>query len=55
MSHADRIGCTPRPELPCRWGRVGEVDDIASAYLSCVTQTCGTGAGITVDGGAVLV
>jgi NAD(P)-dependent dehydrogenase (short-subunit alcohol dehydrogenase family) len=35
-------------------GRVGEVDDIAQAYLFCLTQPFTTGSVFTVDGGAVL-
>lgn len=36
-------------------GRVGEVDDVSSAYLYCMGQPYGTGAIIPVDGGALLV
>jgi NAD(P)-dependent dehydrogenase (short-subunit alcohol dehydrogenase family) len=35
-------------------GRVGEVDDIAQAYLFCLSQPFTTGSVLTVDGGAVL-
>lgn len=35
-------------------GRVGEVDDIAQAYLLCLTQPFTIGSVLTVDGGAVL-
>jgi NAD(P)-dependent dehydrogenase (short-subunit alcohol dehydrogenase family) len=35
-------------------GRVGEVEDIARAYLYCLTQPFSTGAILTVDGGTVL-
>jgi NAD(P)-dependent dehydrogenase (short-subunit alcohol dehydrogenase family) len=35
-------------------GRVGDVDDIAQAYLFCLTQPFTTGSIVTVDGGAVL-
>ena len=35
-------------------GRVGEVDDIARAYLFCLTQPFATGSILTVDGGAAL-
>jgi NAD(P)-dependent dehydrogenase (short-subunit alcohol dehydrogenase family) len=35
-------------------GRIGEVDDIARAYLFCLTQPFATGSILTVDGGAVL-
>jgi NAD(P)-dependent dehydrogenase (short-subunit alcohol dehydrogenase family) len=36
-------------------GRVGGVDDVAQAYLYCMTQGYGTGTVIEVDGGAMLV
>lgn len=35
-------------------GRVGEVEDVARAYLYCVTQRWATGTVVTVDGGTVL-
>jgi NAD(P)-dependent dehydrogenase (short-subunit alcohol dehydrogenase family) len=35
-------------------GRVGEVADVARAYLYCVTQRWATGTVVTVDGGTVL-
>jgi hypothetical protein len=35
-------------------GRVGEVDDIAHAYLYCLTQPFATRSILTVDGGTVL-
>lgn len=35
-------------------GRIGDVDDIAQAYLFCLTQPFATGSIVTVDGGAVL-
>jgi NAD(P)-dependent dehydrogenase (short-subunit alcohol dehydrogenase family) len=35
-------------------GRVGEVGDIAQAYLFCLTESFATGSILTVDGGAVL-
>jgi NAD(P)-dependent dehydrogenase (short-subunit alcohol dehydrogenase family) len=35
-------------------GRVGEVDDIARAYLYCLTQPFATGSILTVDGGTIL-
>jgi NAD(P)-dependent dehydrogenase (short-subunit alcohol dehydrogenase family) len=35
-------------------GRVGEVDDIARAYLYCLTQPFSTGTILTVDGGTSL-
>ncbi len=36
-------------------GRVGEAEDIARAFLFCLTQPFATGTVLTVDGGAVLV
>jgi NAD(P)-dependent dehydrogenase (short-subunit alcohol dehydrogenase family) len=36
-------------------GHVGEPDEVARAYLYCMSQTFATGSVITVDGGAVLV
>jgi NAD(P)-dependent dehydrogenase (short-subunit alcohol dehydrogenase family) len=36
-------------------GRVGEVTDIAQAYLFCLSQPFATGTVLTVDGGTVLV
>ncbi|HEV7422831.1 MAG TPA: SDR family oxidoreductase [Mycobacterium sp.] len=36
-------------------GRVGEVDDVALAYVYCMEQTYGTGVVLRVDGGTVLV
>jgi NAD(P)-dependent dehydrogenase (short-subunit alcohol dehydrogenase family) len=36
-------------------GRVGEVEDIAQAYLYCLTQRFTTGTILTIDGGSVLV
>ena len=35
-------------------GRVAEPDDIAHAYLYCLTQPFATGSILTVDGGTVL-
>jgi len=36
-------------------GRVGEVDDVAAAYLYCMGQPYGTGTVVPVDGGALLI
>jgi NAD(P)-dependent dehydrogenase (short-subunit alcohol dehydrogenase family) len=36
-------------------GRVGEVEDIAEAYLFCMTQPFATGTVLTIDGGSILV
>lgn len=35
-------------------GRVGEVDDVAQAFIYAMSQTFGSGASIPVDGGALL-
>jgi hypothetical protein len=35
-------------------GRVGEVEDAALADVSAMTQACGTGVVLPVDGGSVL-
>ncbi|SDY05494.1 NAD(P)-dependent dehydrogenase, short-chain alcohol dehydrogenase family [Amycolatopsis xylanica] len=40
-------------QLPA--GRVGEVEDVAEAFLFCMTQAFATGTVVTVDGGTVLV
>ncbi|MET0452156.1 MAG: SDR family oxidoreductase [Mycobacterium sp.] len=39
-------------ELPL--GRIGEVEDVARAYVYCMEQTFGTGVVVTVDGGTLL-
>jgi NAD(P)-dependent dehydrogenase (short-subunit alcohol dehydrogenase family) len=36
-------------------GRVGEVSDVARAYLYLITQPHATGSVLTLDGGGVLV
>lgn len=36
-------------------GRIGEVEDVALAYVYCMEQTFGTGTVLLVDGGALLV
>ncbi|HMG63039.1 MAG TPA: SDR family oxidoreductase, partial [Streptosporangiaceae bacterium] len=48
----DRLYRDTAASIPA--GRVGEVDDIAQAYLFCLTQPFATGSILTVDGGAVL-
>lgn len=40
-------------ELPL--GRIGEVEDVARAYVYCMEQTFGTGVVLTVDGGTLLI
>jgi len=36
-------------------GRIGEVEDVALAYVYCIEQAYGTGVVLTVDGGTLLV
>ncbi len=55
MSDADRDAMYTQVGQALPVGRVGEVDDIALAYLYCLTQPYGTGTVLTVDGGTVLV
>lgn len=54
MPEADRerMYADTGAEIPA--GRVGEVEDVARAYLYCVTQHWATGTVVTVDGGTVL-
>ena len=49
----DEMYATVGGSLPV--GRVGDVEDIAMAYVYCMTQGYGTGAVMSVDGGALLV
>lgn len=54
MSEADREALYDSGRsLPV--GRVGEVEDVAGAYLYCMNQPYGTGAVVPVDGGGLLV
>ena len=55
MSEADRDAMFSSAAQENPLGRIGEVDDAASAYLYCIEQTFSTGAVIKVDGGSVLV
>ena len=48
----DRLYRDTAASIPA--GRVGEVDDIAQAYLFCLTQPFATGSILTVDGGTAL-
>ena len=54
MTHASREQLYRDTAAAIPAGRVGEVDDIAQAYLYCLTQPFTTGSVLTVDGGAVL-
>jgi NAD(P)-dependent dehydrogenase (short-subunit alcohol dehydrogenase family) len=55
MSEADQEQMYDSISLSVLVGHVGETDEIAQAYLYCMTQTYATGSVLTVDGGAVLV
>jgi NAD(P)-dependent dehydrogenase (short-subunit alcohol dehydrogenase family) len=55
MSEGDREAMFSTAAQDNPLGRVGEVDDVARAYLYCIEQTFSTGAVIKVDGGSVLV
>jgi NAD(P)-dependent dehydrogenase (short-subunit alcohol dehydrogenase family) len=55
LSESDRDAMYNQVGQSLPVGRVGGVDDIAQAYLYCMTQGYGTGTVIEVDGGALLV
>jgi hypothetical protein len=55
MSDGDRNALYDQEAQRIPLGCSGEVDDVARAYLYCMEQTFGTGAVITVGGGALLV
>jgi NAD(P)-dependent dehydrogenase (short-subunit alcohol dehydrogenase family) len=55
MSEADREAMFSSAAQGNPLGRIGEVGDVAQAYLYCIEQTFSTGAVIKVDGGGVLV
>ncbi|GAB1514078.1 SDR family oxidoreductase [Actinophytocola sp. KF-1] len=54
MSDADREAMYASVGASIPAGRVGEVADVAPAYLYCMTQAWTTGTVLTVDGGTVL-
>jgi NAD(P)-dependent dehydrogenase (short-subunit alcohol dehydrogenase family) len=54
LSEADRNNLYAQMGESLPVGRVGEVDDIAQAYLYCMTQSYGTGTVLNVDGGSLL-
>ena len=54
MSEADRERYFRDTADALPVGRIGEVDDVAQAYLFCISQPFATGSIITVDGGAAL-
>src|SRR3954470_243743 len=55
MGEADRQSMYDQAAQQLPLGRVGEVSDIARAYVYCIEQEFGTGTVLTVDGGTVLV
>ena len=55
MSDADRQAMYDQAAQQLPLGRIGEVADVARAYLYCMEQEFGTGIVLTVDGGTVLV
>jgi NAD(P)-dependent dehydrogenase (short-subunit alcohol dehydrogenase family) len=55
MPDADRAAMYDEVGRSLPVGRVGEVGDVAEAYVYCMTQPYGTGTVINVDGGALLV
>ncbi len=54
MSQASREQVYQQTAASIPAGRVGEVDEIAHAYLYCLTQPFATGSILAVDGGAAL-
>ncbi|MGH3783374.1 MAG: SDR family oxidoreductase, partial [Pseudonocardiaceae bacterium] len=54
MSETDRDAMYAQLDQALPAGRVGAVEDIAHAYLYCMTQAYGTGTVLNVDGGALL-
>lgn len=55
MSDADRQMMFSQAAQKLPLGRIGEVEDVALAYLYCMEQAFGTGIVLTVDGGTTLV
>ena len=55
MPEADRTALYDSESDRLPLGRIGEVEDVALAYVYCMEQTHGTGTVITVEGGALLV
>ncbi|WP_369138765.1 SDR family oxidoreductase [Modestobacter versicolor] len=54
LSDDDRAELYRQTAAAVPLGRVGEVEDIASAFLFCMTQTFVSGSVLTVDGASVL-
>lgn len=55
MAEADRDAMYAQAGQGLPLGRIGEVDDVALAYVYCMEQAYGTGVVLKVDGGTVLV
>ena len=55
MSEADRAALYDQEAQRVPLRRIGEVDDVARAYVYCMEQSFSTGTVITVEGGALLV
>ena len=55
MSAADQQAMYDQQAESLPAGRVGEVEDVARAFLYSMTQSFMTGTSIPVDGGALLV
>jgi NAD(P)-dependent dehydrogenase (short-subunit alcohol dehydrogenase family) len=55
MSESDRQELYDQEEQRVPLGRVGEVEDVALAYVYFMEQTFGTGSVLTVEGGSLLV
>jgi NAD(P)-dependent dehydrogenase (short-subunit alcohol dehydrogenase family) len=55
MDEADREGMYQQIGAGLPAGRVGEIADVAQAYLYCMTQPWTTGTVVHIDGGTLLV
>jgi NAD(P)-dependent dehydrogenase (short-subunit alcohol dehydrogenase family) len=55
MAEVDRHAMYSQAAQELPLGRIGEVDDVALAYVYCMEQAFGTGVVLKVDGGTVLV
>jgi len=55
LSEAERDSFYAQTGASLPVGRVGEVADVAQAYLYCMTQSYGTGTVLNVDGGSLLI
>jgi NAD(P)-dependent dehydrogenase (short-subunit alcohol dehydrogenase family) len=55
MSEGDRQALYDQEAQRVPLGRVGEVADVARAYVYCMEQAFSTGTVLTVEGGTLLV